>query len=409
MAAEGRDPSPSAGRLTTRQVADRLGVKTETVYAYASRGLLTSERAAGGKGSTFDPVEVERLRRADRGDAGRREGRGFPQISTAITLIRDGGLYYRGRDATALAVGSTFEEVIALMWQRGDGFSVPFADSEAPVRWPGVELPGMRLPDRLRIAVPIAAAADPLRFDLGPASVAAMGARLLGDFLAALPLLGDDADDPGLAARLWPRLTAIPPTPDLLRCLEATLILLADHDLAVSSVAARVAASARAHPYAVVSAGLGALDGPLHGGASSLAYRLLIETLSAGSAAMVIADHLRSGQRVPGLGHALYPRGDPRARALLRLLGATEHGGPSVAAIDEIVTVASRDASLLPNIDGALAALAVSMGMGRYAGEAIFIIARTVGWIAHALEEYQEKPLRMRALGVYTGPDPEHR
>ncbi len=396
----------AGGRLTTRQVAERLGVKVETVYAYASRGMLVSERVPGGKGSTFDPVEVERLRRAVRRDRGGHDGRELPEISTAITLIEDGALYYRGRDATALAGTAAFEDVVALMWEQEDGIVFPAAGASALSSWTA---PGIRLSDRLRVAVPVAAATDPLRFDIGHGSVVAMGTRLIGDFVAALPPLGGEPEGTGLAARLWPRLTATPPAPEFLRCLDSALILLADHDLAVSSVAARVAASTRAHPYAVVSAALGALDGPLHGAASSLAFRLLTQTLSAGSAATVVSDHLRSGQPIPGLGHPLYPGGDPRARTLLRLLDATDSAAPCLEAIASIVSVATRDASSHPNIDLALAALAVSAGMDPYAGEVIFIIARTAGWIAHALEEYREPPLRMRARGVYTGPDPEPR
>jgi citrate synthase len=94
--------------LTTEQVAQRLGVKAATVYAYVSRGLLTSRRNADGKGSLFDEADVARFA------AGRRVTP--PPIETGITLIHDGRLHYRGHDAAVLARTQPFESVIALLW-----------------------------------------------------------------------------------------------------------------------------------------------------------------------------------------------------------------------------------------------------------------------------------------------------
>ena len=184
------------------------------------------------------------------------------------------------------------------------------------------------------------------------------------------------------------------------------LSLLIDHDLAASTLAVRVAASARAHPYAVVSAGLGALDGPLHGAASGLAHRMLAEVLERGSAAPVVADHLRAGRRVPGLGHRLYPAQDPRAEALFDVLATLPAARPALAAAREVEATTARQMELHANVDLALAVLSVSSGMPAEAGETVFAVARTAGWIAHALEEYEERPLRMRPSGQYTGPRP---
>ncbi|MGW7595282.1 citrate/2-methylcitrate synthase, partial [Streptomyces rubiginosohelvolus] len=173
-----------------------------------------------------------------------------------------------------------------------------------------------------------------------------------------------------------------------------------------STLAARVAASARAHPYAVVSAGLGVLEGPLHGAASGLAHRMLAEVLERGGAAPVVADHLRAGRPVPGLGHRLYTGEDPRARTLFGLLERVPQAGPALAAAREVVATTARDAPLHANVDLALAVLSVASGMSAEAGETVFAISRTAGWIAHALEEYGERPLRMRPSGLYTGPQP---
>jgi citrate synthase len=154
------------------------------------------------------------------------------------------------------------------------------------------------------------------------------------------------------------------------------------------------------------SAGLGVLEGPLHGAASGLAHKLLLEVLDQGDASPVIADELRAGRRIPGLGHRLYPGEDPRARALFGLLEDMPKAEPALAAAHDIVATAARHTSLHANVDLALAVLTASCGMPASAGETIFAVARTAGWIAHALEEYGERPLRMRPSGQYVGPRP---
>jgi citrate synthase len=260
-----------------------------------------------------------------------------------------------------------------------------------------------RLTDHLRIAVAVLGAADPLRFDLAPESVVRAAGQLIGVLVDALPNVDgstDSADAAGstertLGARIWPKVSQRPPRPDLL---EATLILLADHGLAVSTVAARVAASARANLYAVVSAGLGALDGHYHGAASTLAYRFLAEALEDPVGAL--SDRLRAGDRIPGFGHRVYQRRDPRAETLFDLL----RDEPVMKVVDAITAeLAGRQ---FPNLDLAVAALMHAHDLRPDAGEALFALARTIGWTAHALEEYAEPGLRFRALGVYTGESP---
>jgi citrate synthase len=384
--------------LTTDQVAERLGVKPATVYAYVSRGLLPSRRNGAGKGSLFDKADVDAL------IAGRK--RVTPNIQTGITLIRDGGLFYRGQDATELARSSTFEAVAGLLWS---GEPEPFTrnpEQVALARRIGAELPaGARLVDRLRVTVAAIAAADPLRFDTSPAAVLTTGRTLIATMVDALPAVspGAAAGRPlPLAELLWPRLTAQPISDRGLRALQAALILLADHDLAASTLAARVAASTRAHPYAVISAGLAALDGPLHGAASEQVHPLLAEALTGADPIAVISEKLRTSGGLPGFGHPLYPSGDPRAATLFDLLGDHPAGDAAMRLADAVRT----RSGILPNIDLALATLALRYGMPPDAGEAIFAVARTAGWLAHALEEYANRPARFRPTGQYSGRPP---
>ncbi|MFI6474797.1 citrate/2-methylcitrate synthase [Streptomyces sp. NPDC050516] len=399
-------------RLTTREAAERLGVKPETVYAYVSRGQLSSERALGGRGSTFDAKEVDALARR----SGRREpGTGTPSgeftFRTGITLIDKDRYYFRGVDAVELATAYGFEEVAEWVWTgeltHGPRFTAPqpFLDA-ARLAVNALPVHSSTM-DRLRGAAVAASAADPLRFDLDPSAVLGCGRMLIPTLVGALPTAGKRHRGEGRTAwQLWQRLTPQLPDDQSIRLLDTALALLIDHDLAASTLAARVAASARAHPYAVVSAGLGALEGPLHGAASGLAHRTLAEVLERGSAAPVVADHLRSGRRVPGLGHRLYPGEDPRARALFALLEAIPQASDALAAARDVVDTTARHTALHANVDLALAVMSVAFGMPAEAGETVFAVARTAGWIAHALEEYAERPLRLRPSGHYTGPRP---
>jgi citrate synthase len=399
-------------RLTTHEAADRLGVRPQTLYAYVSRGLLHSERSPSGRGSTFDRREIDDL--LDRGRrvrpdlAGARTWRG-PVVDTDITLISDGRLYLRGVDAIQLSRSLSFEAVASWLW-TGEADAQPFVAPAAPLAAASAAV--RALPDatdlvsRLRVAVAAAAAADPLRYDVG-AGVVPTARGLVATMVEALPGVGATRTStrrPAItpvARRLWDRLTPRRTSQGLLPCLDAALVLLVDHDLAVSTVAARVAASTRAHPYAVVSTGLSAMEGPLHGGASRLAFAMLREAIESGARA-VVADHLRSGRELPGFGHSLYPDGDPRAAELMRRL-SQDHAAAHVIDTVRELSEASRQH---PNVDMLLAALALATGMDRTAGEVVFAVARSVGWIAHALEEYDESPLRFRGQGRYRGPRP---
>ncbi|MDX6237466.1 MAG: citrate synthase [Kribbellaceae bacterium] len=388
--------------LTTAEVAERLGVKAETIYAYVSRGLLTSVRARGSRGSLFQAGQVERLAERSVEHAGVVE-----RIQTQLSLLTDDELYYRGKLVRELAATRTVESVAQFLWTGELSDQPPFpapADLVELARSAIAIAPASaRLTDHLRIAVAVLGAADPLRFDLAPESVVRAAGQLIGVLVDALPnadgstVSGNTAGSAKgtLGARIWPKVSQRPPQPELL---EATLILLADHGLAVSTVAARVAASARANLYAVVSAGLGALDGHYHGAASTLAYRFVAEALEDPVGAL--SDRLRAGDRIPGFGHRVYQGRDPRAETLFDLL----RDEPVMQVVDAITAeLAGRQ---FPNLDLAVAALMHAHDLRPDAGEALFALARTIGWTAHALEEYAEPGLRFRALGVYTGESP---
>ncbi len=274
----------------------------------------------------------------------------------------------------------------------------------------------------MRWVVVMAGAGDRLRSDLRPEVVTHTAARVAASMVEALawptpvaasrpevPLvLADGRERPGsMAARLAGRLSP-DPGPALVRAVNAALVLMADHELATSTLAVRVAASARADPYDAVLAGLATLAGPLHGGASQQAYSLLLEAKHHG-AERALDDTLRWQGMLPGFGHSVYRNGDARYGVLI---GLFEELAPAedVAMVRTLVALADEHRVPAPNVDLALAAVAWATGMPPDAGRTIFAVARVAGWTAHYLEELEERPLRYRARAVYaargrTGPD----
>jgi citrate synthase len=407
----------SGDELTAREAADRLGVKVETLYAYVSRGMLDRRIAEDGRSSRFSVADIDRLARR------RRRGGGDDTfeivIDTRLTSIEDHRLHYRGLDAVELARTRSFEWVAEWLWTAEPGEQIePWVPSVKSAELIASEVAGLppsaTLGDRLRVAAAVAGATHSLRHDLRPEAVVRSARRLIATMVDSLPVVAHDPVPPlavgseaprpdAIAVRLWPRLGPEPATPELVRTLNAALVLLADHELAASTLAARIAASTRADPYAVVGTGLGVLSGSLHGTASVPVHRLFNDVHEVGPdhAGALVAEHLRHSAVVPGFGHPLYPAGDPRAAALLDLVRASGAHPERLATVDAVHAVMAEDAPANPNVDFGLAALAHVAGWHLGAGEAVFAVARSAGWIAHAIEEYGEAGNRFRARARY--------
>ncbi|MFM7536100.1 MAG: citrate/2-methylcitrate synthase [Acidimicrobiales bacterium] len=394
--------------------ARRLGVKRETLYAYVSRGTLASHPAPDGRRSLFEAAAVERLARRGRPRRATQRGAIDITLETAITELADRGVRYRGRPVGDLVADHTFEEVASILWR------VP-----AVPTWPAVAAnpDGQEVASIRRTCAALTTDAvagdDPLRptRDRPPSAdeVAAAGRLLVASAVASLAPVGEDRSARlhldgrppvrgTVAGRLWPRLTARRATPPAVRTLNTALVLLADHELAASTLAVRVAASTWASPAGVVLAGLGALSGPLHGSASSAAREVLRLALERGSSAAVrIAT--AGGWHVPGFGHKVYAGTDPRAALLLDSLVDV---GPdrTLRIARELVAEVGERTGRAPNIDLALAVLAECSAMTPAAGEVVMTTARIAGWLAHATEEYEQAPLRFRTRAAWVGPEP---
>jgi citrate synthase len=436
--------------IGTAEAARRLGVKQATLYSYVSRGVLRRRTRADGRASLFDAEEVEVLARRGRP---RLPGPGELVIESALTEITGNRAFYRGHDIVALAAYYALEDVSWLLWtgeltgRDGGPWRAPAAALRAG-RAAQAALPEGTLPlERLQVIVPALAATDPMRLHLDPPAVIAAAQSIMAGMVDCLPgtepsrgtetnaeaeasaeaelsartgpstgaetgartgaETGAGADD-GLTARLWRKLCPGVVAPGLQDVLRAALVLLADHELAASTLAARVAASVRADPYAVVATGMGAVGGALHGGASLGVETMLAAAATPADVPRVVGSLLRRGERIPGFGHFVYRAGDPRAASLLDRIRAAAPRAPGLEVAQAVAAEVAGRGLPSPNIDFALGVLARVSGMVTGAGEAVFAVARTAGWLGHALEEYARRaPLRPRAK--YTGPQADQR
>ena len=365
--------------LTARQTADRLGIKLDTLYAYVSRGRLRSVMVPGTRERRYRSEDVEALlggRSVARPPGGAGPEVSMSPIGSSICLIENGRLYYRGQDAVRLSDHATLEDIARLLWL--DEGSAELADQGGPARSANTaSISG--LIERCQIRLIALGDEDLSALDLTRARVARTGWRILRELTACVaPTFRSPDPIHRRLAAAWKLGEA---GADLIR---RCLVLVADHELNPSTFVARCVASAGATPYAVVAAALSALSGRFHGGETERAEGLLRELLEGGDPMAVMAGRLARGERLPGFGQPLYPDGDPRATAILTVLAqaALETHALSEKAAETGLRLIGRHL----NVDFALAATAIGLGLPRGAALGLFVIGRTVGWIAHAIE-----------------------
>jgi len=297
-------------------------------------------------------------------------------------------------------VGNRFTTIADAVWQSEPHEQWPVVDPTATTDSITTDLGGL---DGLRAIVADISAHDLMRSDLDAVAVRAVGRRTITAMACGLEPLGGGADR-DLVAALWRRLTSRRPNAASRDVLDTALALLIDHGLASSTFAARIAASVRADPYSVISAGLGVLGGSLHGAASAAVHEMLADADTLDDPAAAVARRLRPDQAIPGFGHTVYTREDPRYTALMALIVDAWADDPRLQTLFRVRDVVAERRSDLANVDLALGAFTWLAAMAPPAGEIIFAICRSAGWLAHAIEEYGEAPLRLRPRARYTGP-----
>lgn len=401
--------------LTAQESAELLQVSLVTLYAYVSRGLIRSEAVGDDRRSRrYYAEDVYRL--LDRKDQRRNPEKlaesalhfGAPVMESAITLIADGKLYYRGEDALRLAQTQTVEAVASLLW-TGRLDTALMSMGSAPPLWEDERLAAYRqqlydLPslEQFQALLPLAAAGDYAAYDLRPGGVMQTGARIL--FLLAAIASNGPLHPGGIADTLTQAWAA--DQPDAAGLIRAALILCADHELNVSAFTVRCVASAGATPYAAVIAGLSALSGSRHGGHTERVEMLFDELASPEKVRTGIASRLKRGDSLPGFGHRLYPQGDPRGRLLLDLVSKHYEFSEDVALAIRICEEALSLIGDYPTLDFGLVTLAKALRLRKGAALALFALGRTIGWIGHAIEQYEtDRIIRPRAR--YTGKLPQ--
>ena len=381
--------------VDARTAAERLGVDVRTLYAYVSRGSLRRVRGADGRSSRYDADELELLARRSRPRTLPRPAASIDLvIATRVSAVADGAVRYRGADVLDLVKAEApFERVADLLWQAGPELEASDGWRAAAAQDRGAATPAPDLPVLQRFAIAVAAlggttdsavshdTAVPEITAGAPAPDWPASGRYAINCLIAASGPASRTHNPAdpVALRLWQRYSPLRPTAARVRALNTALVLLAEHELALSTLAVRVAASARAAPAGCLLAGLGTLSGRLHGGA-----------------ARIVHERLRAGAPVTaGFGHPVHRHGDPRAAPLLDAVYAF-----ATRADRDLIENARRQAPAPPNCDLALGALTYAARMPAEAPMAIFAVARTAGWIAHAAEEWAEPPLRFRGRAV---------
>ncbi|KFA91186.1 citrate/2-methylcitrate synthase [Archangium violaceum] len=415
--AQSRFDSRDEELVPAAEAAELLGVKRATLYTYVSRGLVRCVPEPGTKENRYVRADLERLKArhdARAGHAAVAAGAlrwGEPVIDSAVSRVGAEGLAYRGYPAVRLAVeGRSFEDVAELLWTG----TLP----AQPMRWPSPELPvqpsavAALVPKRsppltvLLTVVPLLGAWDEVRFAAPAEQERLRGRRLLRHLAAwvcaahAPTRVSRALKEETVAASLavaWGATAKRAP-----EMLDRALVLCADHELNVSTFAARVTASSGADLYACMSAALAAVSGPKHGGASDRIEALLQEVGRPERARTVVHERLRRGESVPGFGHRLYPEGDPRTPPLLEAAYAFR---PETVGVRVLRTVeeAMREAGHpAPTVDFGLVALASALNLPAGAAAALFAVGRAAGWVAHVLEQREQGHL-LRPRARYVG------
>ncbi|MFJ9533445.1 citrate synthase [Herbaspirillum sp. NPDC101396] len=388
--------------LSSAEAAAALGVSRQTLYAYVSRGLLSAQPDGTARESRYLEEEVTRL--ATQRTRGRKPKEvakatlnwGLPVLESAITLIEDGRLYYRGRDAVALAQSESVEDLAALLWNAEVRQAFGPGEVAAHPAYAGLlkHFAGRRAEESLlplfTVASDDAATAQwqtsPERTAEGSgALMRLLAACLLGTRPSAAPIHEQ-------CAKAW-KLDAHGAA-----LVRMALVLCADHELNASSFTARCVASTGTSLRASVIAGLAALTGGKHGGTTARVEALLDE-IGEHDVAPGLQRRLARGDDLPGFGHHLYPDGDVRANALLaEVLPHHPAWGDIIAATRGLI-------GQHPSVDFALVALRRHLQLPVGAAFGLFALGRGMGWIAQALEQRASGEL-IRPRAAYTGPRP---
>ncbi len=351
---------------------------------------------------------------------------GIVACTTEISSIIDATLCFRGYTIEDLAEHSNFEETVYLLWYgrmpNADEYKT-FSETlrqEMALKPDLVEqlktLPreGIHPMSWLRTATSMLALWDPdanAQDEAGRDRIAIRLTAKLGPLVALFERLRQGKDyvapnsEKSFAWNFLYMLTGAEPDPEVEKVLDTCLILHADHELNCSAFASRVTASSLSDIYSAIVSGIGALKGPLHGGANEQVMKTLLEIGTVENAEKWVKDALANKEKVMGFGHRVYKNGDPRAKILRSMSKSlTEKSGkPEYYEMSKVIdeTVVGEK-GLLPNVDFYSATVYYSMGIPLDLYTPIFAASRVSGWLAHVFEQYSKNRI-YRPRGEWTG------
>ncbi len=375
------------------------------------------------------------MNKAKESAAGSAVSTGLRGVIAAASSIGDvdgekGELIYQGLNIHDLATKSTFEEVVFLLWNGRLPKRAELDDlrknlaASYKLPWEAIELikgiyarvPANAEPmDAFRTVVSAMAMFDEESRDLSREATIRVATRLTARFptiVAAMDRARNDLDpvepNPNLniATNFLYMLKGEMPDEFDAHVLDVALILQADHELNASTFTARVVAGTLADMYSAVTAALGALSGPLHGGANTAVMKMLLEIGSVDNVESYIKDALAKKKKIMGFGHAVYRTEDPRAthlRQFSKEIGERKGDTKWYDMTAKVEEVMKREKGLLPNVDAYSASTYYMMGIPLDLYTPIFAISRISGWTAHILEQYADNKL-IRPRAEYIGP-----
>lgn len=351
---------------------------------------------------------------------------GIVATTSSISSIIDGVLTYRGIDIDELAEHASFEEVVHLLWfgklpteaelaQLKDNLSRNAAVPAAVIEQLKLYPKDANAMAALRTAVSSLALYDPEAGDMSVAANVSKAIKLQAQvptIIAAFARIRQGLDpvapkeNASVAENFLYMLLGKQPDPVAIEALDKALVLHADHELNASTFAARVTVATLSDIYSGVTSAIGALKGPLHGGANEAVMEMLEEIGSFEAVEAYVNNKLDNKEKLMGFGHRVYKNGDPRAKHLQKmshelgkLTGDLKWYNMSVKIEDMVV----GQKGLKPNVDFYSASVYTTLGIPRDLFTPIFAISRTSGWAAHILEQFENNRL-IRPRAEYVGP-----
>ncbi|MFK8139237.1 MAG: citrate synthase [Bdellovibrionales bacterium] len=351
---------------------------------------------------------------------------GVVACSTGVSSIVDATLCYRGYTIEQLAEHSTFEETVFLLWNNRLPNTSELEnitkelnanmqlDPEIKTLIKGLPTDGVHPMAWLRSAVSCLALWDKEAQDMSDDANTKKAIQLtakFGSLVAAFDRIrnGKDIVDPkagkSIAWNFMYMLTGEEPKADIVKVMDTCLILHADHELNCSAFSARVTASSLSDIYSSIVSAIGALKGPLHGGANEQVMLMLKDIGTEKKAAEWVKEALARKEKIMGFGHRVYKNGDPRAKILRNISKSVTESSPEPhwfkmsVLIDDTV---QNEKGLLPNVDFYSATVYYSMGIPIDIYTPIFAMSRVSGWLAHIFEQFDNNRI-YRPRGNWTG------